>query len=156
VVGSAFGRAMVVAGAVVLALGPAAGVAAATPRPPVLAFTPSPFDYGQVAAGQTASHTFTLANTGGQATGALTDTLTGVAAFTVTGDTCTGISLAAGGTCTVTVRFAPASMATDTATLTAASANRQSPPPTRSPAPGCVPASCTGPTRLAPGRARSA
>src|SRR6478736_1282636 len=73
---------------------------------------------------QTSSpQTFTLANTGGQATGALTDTLTGAAAFTVTGDTCTGISLAAGGTCTVTVRFAPASIATDTATLTAASAN---------------------------------
>jgi hypothetical protein len=85
---------------------------------------PSPFDFGQVGTGQTSSpQTFTLANTGGQATGALTDTLTGAAAFTVTGDTCTGISLAAGGTCTVTVRFAPASMATDTATLTAASAN---------------------------------
>ena len=55
---------------------------------------------------------------GGQATGALTDTLTGAAAFTVTGDTCAGISLAAGGTCTVTARFAPASIATDTATLT--------------------------------------
>jgi hypothetical protein len=97
---------------------------AVTPPPAALAFTPSPFDFGQVGTGQTSSpQTFTLANTGGQATGALTDTLTGAAAFTVTGDTCTGISLAAGGTCTVTVRFAPASMATDTATLTAASAN---------------------------------
>jgi hypothetical protein len=66
---------------------------------------------------------FTLANIGGQATGALTGTLTGAAAFTVIGDTCTGISLTAGGTCTVTVRFAPAGLATDTATLTAASAN---------------------------------
>jgi hypothetical protein len=97
---------------------------AVTPPPAALAFTPSPFDYGQVGTGQTASpQTFTLANTGGQATGTLTATLTGSAAFTVTGDTCTGISLAAGGTCTVTVRFAPASIATDTATLTAASAN---------------------------------
>jgi hypothetical protein len=93
---------------------------AVTPPPAALAFTPSPFDYGQVGTGQTASpQTFTLANIGGQATGALT----GAAAFTVTGDTCTGISLAAGGTCTVTVRFAPASLATFTATLTAASAN---------------------------------
>jgi hypothetical protein len=97
---------------------------AVTPPPAALAFTPSPFDYGQVGTGQTASpQTFTLANTGGQATGTLTATLTGSAAFTVTGDTCTGISLAAGGTCTVTVRFAPASIATDTATLTAASSN---------------------------------
>ena len=44
VMGSVFGRAIVVAGAVVVALGSAAGVAAATPRPPALAFTPSPFD----------------------------------------------------------------------------------------------------------------
>ena len=95
-----------------------------TPPPAALAFIPSPFDFGQVGTGQTSSpQTFTLANTGGQATGALTDTLTGAAAFTVTGDTCTGISLVAGGTCTVAVRFAPASIATDTATLTAVSAN---------------------------------
>jgi hypothetical protein len=97
---------------------------AVTPPPAALAFTPSRFDFGQVGTGQTASpQTFTLANTGGQATGALTDTLTGAAAFTITGDTCTGISLPAGGTCTVTVRFAPASIAGDTATLIAASAN---------------------------------
>ena len=90
---------------------------------PALSFTPAPFDYGQVGTGQAVSQTFTLANTGGQATGALTDTLTGAAAFTITGDTCTGTSLAAGGTCTVAVRFAPASSAPDTATLTAASVN---------------------------------
>jgi hypothetical protein len=80
---------MVVAGAVVVALGSAAGVAAAKPRPPALALTPSPFDYGQVAAGQAASRTFTLANTGGQATGRLRVTLAGSAAFTITGDTVT-------------------------------------------------------------------
>jgi hypothetical protein len=116
--GNVFGRAMVVAGAVVVVLGSAAGVAAATARPPVLAFTPSPFDYGQVAAGQAASRTFTLANTGGQGTGRLRVTLTGSAAFTVTGDTCH--SLAPGKTCSVTVRFTPASSGTVTATLTAA------------------------------------
>jgi len=97
---------------------------AVTPPPAALAFIPSPFDFGQVGTGQTSSpQTFTLANTGGQATGALTDTLTGAAAFTVTGDTCTGTSLVAGGTCTVAVRFAPASIATDTARLTGVSAN---------------------------------
>ena len=109
---------MVVAGAVVVALGSAARVAAATPRPPALAFTPSPFDYGQVAAGQAASRTFTLANTGGQATGRLRVTLAGSAAFTITGDTCH--SLAPGKTCSVTVRFTPAGSGTVTATLTAA------------------------------------
>jgi Abnormal spindle-like microcephaly-assoc'd, ASPM-SPD-2-Hydin len=110
--GSVFGR------AVVVALGSAAGVAAAKPRPPVLAFTPSPFDYGQVAAGQAASRTFTLANTGGQGTGRLRVTLAGSAAFTITGDTCH--SLAPGKTCSVTVRFTPAGSGTVTATLTAA------------------------------------
>ena len=98
-------------------------MAVAPPAAPALSFTPAPFDYGQVGAGQAVSQTFTLANSGGTATGALTDTLTGAAAFTITGDTCTGISLAVGGTCTVTVRFAPASTATGTATLTAASVN---------------------------------
>ena len=54
---------MVVAGAMVMALGSAAGAAAAKPRPPVLAFSPAPYNYGQVAAGGAASQTFTLANT---------------------------------------------------------------------------------------------
>ena len=81
---------------------------AVTPPPAALAFIPSPFDFGQVGTGQTSSpQTVTLANTGGQATGALTDTLTGAAAFTVTGDTCSGTSLVAGGTCTVAVRLRP-------------------------------------------------
>jgi hypothetical protein len=120
---SVFGRAMVVAGAVVVALGPAAGVAAAAPRPPALAFTPAPYDYGQVAAGQAASHTFTLANTGGQGTGKLAVTLAGSAAFTITGDTCQ--SLAPGKTCTVTVRFAAAQVGAVAATLTAEAKKRQ-------------------------------
>ena len=98
-------------------------MAVAPPAAPALSFTPAPFDYGQASTGQAIAQTFTLANSGGTATGALTDKLTGAAAFTVTGDTCTGISLAAGGTCTITVRFAPSSMAASTATLTAASVN---------------------------------
>ena len=88
--GSVFGRAVVVAGAVVMALGSAAGAAAAKPGPPALAFSPAPYNYGQVAAGGAASQTFTLANTGGQATGRLAVTLTGAAAFTITGGTCAG------------------------------------------------------------------
>ena len=109
-----------------------AGTAAASPRSPVLAFTPAPYSYGQVTAGQAASQTFTLANTGGQATGALTVTLAGPAAFTATGGTCTGTSLAPGGSCTVTVRFAPVSTATATAALTAAGrGTTPSPPPPR-------------------------
>ena len=63
VMGSVFGRALAVAGALAVVFGSATG-AAAKPRPPVLAFTPSPYNYGRIATGQTASQTFTLANSG--------------------------------------------------------------------------------------------
>ena len=108
---AAGGAAAVLAAATALA-GP--GIAAASPA---LSFSPAPFDYGQVTVRQSASQTFALANSGRSATGKLTVTLTGSAAFTITGDTCK--SLAPGKTCTVTVRFAPASAGTVTATLTA-------------------------------------
>jgi hypothetical protein len=112
-------RAALAAGAAVVVAGSVAGAAAAKPRPPVLAFTPSPYSYGQVAAGRgAASQTFTLANSGGQATGRLRVRVDGAAVFTITGDTCK--TLRPGKKCTVTVRFAPASAGTVTATLTAA------------------------------------
>jgi hypothetical protein len=103
------------AGMVVAAAGPAAAGG-----PPVVAFTPSPYDYGQVAVGQTAAKTFTLANTGGKASRALKVTLAGAAAFTITADTCTGTSLGPGKSCRVAVRFAATAPGTITATLTAA------------------------------------
>jgi hypothetical protein len=116
--GSLFGRAVLVAGAIVATVGSATG-AAAGPRPSALVFTPSPYSYGQVAAGQTASQTFTLSNPGRSATGRLTVKLAGAAAFTITGDTCK--SLPPRKRCAVTVRFAPAGTDAVTATLTAAS-----------------------------------
>jgi hypothetical protein len=117
-------RAALAAGAAVVVAGWAAGAAAAKPRPPVLAFTPSPYSYGNVAAGRgAASQTFTLANSGGQATGKLRVTLDGAAVFTITGDTCK--TLGPGKKCTVTVRFAPASAGPVTATLTAAGKKRR-------------------------------
>ena len=97
-----------------------AGPAAAKPKPPVLTFSPSPHDYRQVTIGLTASQRFTLANSGGQATGRLKVTLAGAAAFSVTGDRCSGRSLGPGRSCIVSVGFAPTSLATVTATLTAA------------------------------------
>jgi hypothetical protein len=97
----------------------AAGPAVAKTGPPVLAFTPSPFDYGQVTVGQTASQTFTLANSGGKASRALRVTLAGPTEFTITADRCTGRSLGPRKSCTVTVQFAAASVGTVTATLTA-------------------------------------
>ena len=73
-----------------------AGPAVAKPKPPALAFTPSSYDYAQVTTGQTASKTFTLANTGRRATGALRLRLAGAAAFSITGNTCSRKSLRPG------------------------------------------------------------
>ena len=94
--------------------------AVAKPAAPVLAFTPSPFDYGRVTPGQSAAQRFTLSNSGTKATGKLTVALSGAAAFTITDDTCTKAKLRPGGSCEVGVRFAPTGAATVTATLTAA------------------------------------
>jgi len=107
------------AGMVVAAAGPAAAGAG----PPVLAFTPSPFDYGQVTMGNPASQTFTLANIGGRASRGLTVAVSGSAAFTITASTCT-TRLGPGTSCTVTVQFAPASTGMAAATLTAANGKK--------------------------------
>ena len=93
---------------------------AVPPAPPKLGFTPSPYDFGEVTAGQPASQAFTLANTGATASGTLAVTLAGQAGFTKSGDSCTGTSLGPGQSCTVTVQFTPASYAPVSATLTAA------------------------------------
>ena len=89
---SAFGRAVVVACAVVMALGSAAGAAAAKPRPPVLTFSP-PL---QLRAGSrwwgglADVHAGQYRRSGHRQAAGDADR---AAAFTVTGDTCTGISL---------------------------------------------------------------
>ena len=98
--------------------------AASASQGPVTSWTPttSPgtFDYGTLTAGQTASQSFTLTNSGGSATAALTITLSGPAAFTKAADSCTGTSLGPGKSCTVTVSYHPASPGeSDTGTLTA-------------------------------------
>ena len=113
---AALALAVGVAAAEVAAAGPAAAKTG-----PVLAFTPSPADFGLVATGQTAVQTLTLANSGKSAAHGLKVGLSGPAAFTITGDTCTGTSLGPGMSCAVTVRFAPSSAGAVTATLTAAS-----------------------------------
>jgi hypothetical protein len=78
-----------------------AGPAAAKPKPPVLAFTPSAYDYGEVTTGETASQRFTLTNSGGKATGKLKVTLEGAAGFTITRDRCSGTKLRPGKSCVV-------------------------------------------------------
>jgi len=104
----------------VLSFAPAALASSAAPS---LSFTPSSWTAGPIDSGTTTTQAFTLTNTGDKASGAITITLPGSAAFTATADTCTGRSLGPGKSCSITVQYAPASnTATDTATLTAASA----------------------------------
>ena len=75
-----------------------------------LAIAPTTLDFGAVSLGATgAPAVFTVTNTGGAATGALVVAIAGVNAssFMLGADTCTGVALAPGATCTATVVFAP-------------------------------------------------
>ncbi len=96
----------------------------AASSPPTLTWSPATtsgaYDFGTLSAGSTASQTFTLTNTGGKSSGALTVALSGSSAFTITSDTCGGTALGSNKSCTVTVQYAPtASGESDSATLTA-------------------------------------
>lgn len=84
---AATGAVALLATAAVLA---GAATALAKPAAPVLAFTPSPYNYGRVTPGESASQRFTLTNSGSKATGKLKVTLAGAAAFTITRDRCSG------------------------------------------------------------------
>jgi hypothetical protein len=102
---------------VVLALlAPAVGRAGGAP---VLTFNLSSYNFGTLTPNTTASQTFTLTNSGGKGTGRLTLALSGSAAFSITAETCT--SLGPRKSCTVTVTYAPAAGASDSATLSATS-----------------------------------
>jgi hypothetical protein len=111
---------LALAGAAVL---PGVETAAAATRPagPALAFSPSPYDFGQVSPGQSAVQTFILSNSGRKATGKLRVRLSGPAAFSITRDTCRAARLRPGRACRIIVRFAPSEAGRITATLTASS-----------------------------------
>jgi uncharacterized repeat protein (TIGR01451 family) len=103
---------------------PAAGQAANAPSsPPALSWSPTTgsgsFDFGtQVGA---VSQQFTLTNSGGSATGALTVKVSpSPGPFTITADGCTGTSLGPTKSCKVTVKYTPGS-GSDTGTLSASS-----------------------------------
>src|SRR6478672_5876025 len=66
---------------------------------PSIAFSPNSNSYGTIDSGTTASKNFTLKNNGGSATGALTVSVSGSAAFSKTADTCTAVSLGPKKTC---------------------------------------------------------
>jgi len=89
-------------------------------RSPALAWSPASHDYGTLDAGTTGSQDFTLSNSGGSASGALTIELSGSAAFSITSDGCTDTSLGPAKSCSVTVEYAPTTGGqSDAATLTA-------------------------------------
>jgi hypothetical protein len=82
------------------------------PTAPMLSWSPSAnsvYGFAAIGAGQSAVQTFTLTNSDGSATGALTVTLSGPAAFTLTADGCTATSIGPGKNCSVTVTYAPSS-----------------------------------------------
>src|SRR5258708_18501575 len=66
-----------------------AGSAAAKTQPVMLAWSPSPYDFGSATVNsQTPSQTFTLKNTGGTASSALKVALSSSSAFSVTSHGC--------------------------------------------------------------------
>jgi hypothetical protein len=101
---------------------PTAGQAGAGPSISWSPQTSGSYNYGTVTPGTTVPQTFTLRNSGGSATGALTVRLTGSTAFAITSNGCTAVSIGPKKSCQVTVSYSPsAAGATDTATLTATS-----------------------------------
>jgi urease beta subunit len=69
--------------------------------------SPSSIAFGDVRAGMTASQSATLTNDGTTTVHVGTTTLTGEAIFSLSADTCSGVTLAVGSACTVQVNFVP-------------------------------------------------
>ena len=107
-----------------------AGTTASTSRQVVIGGGPAPavslsatsLDFGQLAAGATASKKVTVTNTGAGTLDVSSLTLGGDDAgdYTLTGDGCSGQSVGAGEDCTVDVRFAPSEPGPRTARLSIA------------------------------------
>ena len=74
---------------------------------PFISFTPLLAGFGATPAGASTSKAFTLKNSGKAPTGALSVARTGSSAFSISADACSGVSLAAGQSCTVTVAYRP-------------------------------------------------
>ena len=97
----------------------AASASAATPTPAKLSIAPQSYQYGSVAVGgSSASQSFAVTNTGQSASGPISVAVTGTntADFVIDANSCTA-TLAAGGNCSVSVRFTPAAAGARTATL---------------------------------------
>lgn len=91
-----------------------------TVRPPALTVGPTSQDFGSATLGSASTPvTFTVQNGGGAASGPVSAGVSDMASYTVTGGTCLGQTVAAGGSCTVIVKFNPTGSAgSKLATLT--------------------------------------
>ena len=130
--------------------------AQAAPRKPLLAWlvngtSRTSYDFGTLASGAK-SQTFTLRNSGGSASAALTVTLTASGAgFTKTADRCTGTSLGPRKSCTVAVRYPrTAAGRADAARLTAT--GKKTGATARITLTGSSGPTCTGPWTISPGQ----
>ena len=87
--------------------------------PAALSITPATFDFGSVIAGSASGdQSFTVTNTGQTTSGPVSVSVSGAnqADFTVDSNTC-GAALPGGGTCTISVQYAPAAAGASTAAL---------------------------------------
>lgn len=78
----------------------------------------SPLAFGGITVNGMSDLPVTFTNGGAATTGTLTTARTGDAQFSIQSDTCNAATVAAAGTCTVTVRFAPLATGAVTGTLT--------------------------------------
>ena len=98
--------------------------AAAPDAPPTAAMLQAgqpAYDFGDVTLGHASfAIAVDISNVGNAATGTLTVSKTDDSDFSVTGDDCSGHSLAAGGSCTLMITFSPGDAGAKTSTLTVA------------------------------------
>src|SRR5262249_23446487 len=87
--------------------------------PSAVSIMPLSQSFGMVQQGMpSSSHTFTVTNTGGATTGALTTSIATAPEFAITADGCKGKTLAMNISCTITVVMTPGGLGTRNGTLT--------------------------------------
>lgn len=89
---------------------------------PALVISPTSRSFGSVVLGATSSsHVFTINNGGGGTSGTLAINVVGTASssYSMSNDTCTGVTLGAGASCTLSLSFSPTVPGTAAATLIA-------------------------------------
>ncbi|MFN8512852.1 MAG: choice-of-anchor D domain-containing protein [Chloroflexia bacterium] len=92
---------------------------------PAISFNPSSLDFGSIPVNTSATRTITVTNSGTAPLifNASAVTLTGSAAYSLTGNTCNGVTLLPGESCTVGVTFAPTTQGPTAATTLAFASN---------------------------------